>query len=174
MRRRPRESCAPVAVSSSPPRSFYAHTRSRGGHVAYLRAVTALFIACSDGRVAAPLAALQEQEGEQAADRLLLPGGPLVFTQAGTERRVALEFVRMQIDVHGLRRIYLVSHQDCQSYERALGGFGFDQQGLLVRDLQRVRVLLENAFPEVDVRCYLIPWRETNGGAASGEAEPVE
>jgi hypothetical protein len=139
-----------------------------------LPTVTALFIACSDGRVAAALAALQEQEGDPAADRLLLPGGPLVFTRPGTERRVALEFVRTQIDTHGLRRIVLVSHQDCQSYERVLGGFGFDQQGLLVRDLKRVRVLLENAFPEVDVRCFVIPWRETNGEAAFGAAEPVE
>jgi carbonic anhydrase len=136
--------------------------------------VSALFIACSDGRVATALASLQEQEGEPGADRLLLPGGPLVFTQPGTERRVALEFVRTQIDLHGLRHIYLVSHQDCQAYERALGGFGFDQQGLLVRDLKRVRVLLENAFTEVDVRCFVIPWRETDGSAAFGEAEPVE
>ncbi len=136
--------------------------------------MTALFIACSDGRVAASLAALQEKEGEGAADRLLVPGGPLVFTQAGTERRVALGCVRTQLDTHGIRRIYLVSHQDCQAYERALGGFGFDQQGLLVRDLKRVRVLLENAFPETDVRCFVIPWRETDGSAAFGEAEPVE
>ena len=136
--------------------------------------MTALFIACSDGRVAASLAALQEREDEQAADRLLVPGGPLVFTQAGTERRVALGCVRTQIDTHGIRRIYLVSHQDCQAYERALGGFGFDQQGLLVRDLKRVRVLLENAFPEADVRCFVIPWRETDGSAAFGEAEPVD
>jgi carbonic anhydrase len=136
--------------------------------------VSALFIACSDGRMAAALAWLQEQEGEPAADRLLLPGGPLVFTQPGTERRVALEFVRMQIDVHGIRRIYVVSHQDCQAYERALGGFGFDQRELLVRDLQRVRVLLENAFPDVDVRCFFIPWRENGVAAAFGEAEAVE
>jgi len=136
--------------------------------------VTALFIACSDGRVAAAFTALQEKEGEQAADRLFVPGGPLVFTQPGTERRVALECVRTQIDTHGIRRIYLVSHQDCRAYERALGGFGFDQQGLLVRDLRRVRVLLENAFPVVDVRCFVIPWRETDGSAAFGEAERVE
>jgi hypothetical protein len=135
--------------------------------------VTALFIACSDGRVAGSLAALQQKEGLEASDRLLLPGGPLVFTQPGTDRRVGLGFVRTQIDVHALKRIYLVSHQDCQAYERALGGFGFDQQGLLVRDLKRVRVLLENAFPGIDVHCYVIPWRETNGSAAFGEAEPV-
>lgn len=136
--------------------------------------MTALFIACSDGRVAAALAALQQSEGEEAADRVLLPGGPLVFTQPGTERRVALECVRTQLDAHGIRRICLVSHQDCRAYERALGGFGFDQRALLVRDLQRVRVLLENAFPGVEVHCFVIPWHETNGEAAFGEAEPVE
>lgn len=136
--------------------------------------MTALFIACSDGRLAASLAALQEQEGALDADRMLLPGGPLVLTQPGTERRVALEFVRLQIDLHGIRTLYLVSHQDCGAYERALGGFGFDQRELLVRDLQRVRMLLENAFPDTDVRCFLVPWRENGGGAGFGTAEPVE
>jgi carbonic anhydrase len=143
-------------------------------HLAYFRLVNALFIACSDGRVADALAALQEQEGESGADRLLVPGGPLVLTRPGNERRVALDCVRTQMDVHGIRTIYLVSHQDCAAYERALGGLGFDQRELLARDLQRVRALLENAFPDVDVRCFVIPWRENGGGAAFGAAEAVD
>ena len=80
--------------------------------------MTALFIACADGRVAAALAALQEKEGEADADRLLVPGGPLVLTRPGMERRVALDCVRTQIDLHGIRTVYLVSHQDCAAYEQ--------------------------------------------------------
>ena len=136
--------------------------------------MNALFIACSDGRVADALAALQEQEGEPSADRLLVPGGPLVFTLPGNERRVTLDFVRTQMDLHGIRTIYLVSHQDCTAYERALGGLGFDQRELLARDLRRVRALVENAFPDVDVRCFVIPWRENGAGAAFGAAEAVD
>ena len=45
--------------------------------------MSALFIACADGRVAAALAALQEKEGAPDADRLLVPGGPLVLTRPG-------------------------------------------------------------------------------------------
>lgn len=134
----------------------------------------ALFIACSDGQVAAALAALQEKEGEADADRFLVPGGPLVLTRPGMERRVALDFVRTQMDLHGIRTIYLVSHQDCSAYEHSLGGLGFDQQELLARDLRRVKALLENTFADVDVRCFVIPWRENGGLPSFGEAEPVE
>ena len=136
--------------------------------------MTALFIACSDGRVADALAALQEKEGAADADRFLVPGGPLVLTRPGMERRVALDSVRTQLDLHGIRTIYLVSHQDCPAYEHSLGGLGFDQQELLARDLRRVKALLENTFATVEVRCFFVPWRENGEVPSFGEAEPVE
>ena len=136
--------------------------------------MTALFIACADGLAAAALAALQEKEGETDADRFLVPGGPLVLTRPGMERRVALDCVRTQLDLHGIRTIYLVSHQDCSAYEHSLGGFGFDQQELLARDLRRVKTLLENTFADVEVRSFVIPWRENGAAPSFGAAEPVE
>ena len=136
--------------------------------------MTALFIACADGRASAALSALQEKEGETDADRFLVPGGPLVLTRPGMERRVALDFVRTQTDLHGIRTIYLVSHQDCSAYEHSLGGLGFDQQELLARDLRRVKALLENTFSDVEVHCFVIPWRENGEAPSFGEAEPVE
>ncbi len=144
------------------------------GLMPYSRAMNALFIACSDGRVAAVVRALQEKEGLLEADLFLVPGGPLVLTRPGMERRVALDCVRTQLEVHGTRTIYLVSHQDCAAYERALGGLGFDQQELLERDLRRVRTLLENTFSDVEVHCFIVPWRENGDGPGFGEAEPVE
>src|SRR5665647_1665099 len=45
-------------------------------HLAYCSAMTALFIACADGRVAPALAARQEKEGETGADRFLVPVSP--------------------------------------------------------------------------------------------------
>ena len=136
--------------------------------------MSALFIACADGAAAAALSALQEKEGETGADRFLVPGGPLVLTRPGMERRVALECVRTQIDLNGIRTIYLVSHQDCPAYEHSLGGLGFDQHELLARDLRRVKALLENTFTDVEVRCFIIPWRENGAAPSFGEAEPVE
>ena len=136
--------------------------------------MTALFIACADGRAAAALAALQEKEGETDADRFLVPGGPLVLTRPGMERRVALDCVRTQLDLHGIRTIYLVSHQDCPAYERSLGGLGFDQHELLARDLRRVKALLENTFTDAEVRCFIIAWRENGEAPSFSEAEPVE
>jgi carbonic anhydrase len=136
--------------------------------------MSALFIACSDGRIAASIDALQEKLEQADADRLLVPGGPLVFTRPGMERRVALDCVRTQLEVGSIRTIYVISHQECAAYQRALGGFGFDQQELLERDLARVRRLLENTFPDVDVKTYIIPWRENGRGPAFGDAEPLD
>ena len=62
------------------------------------------------------------------ANRLIVPGGPLPLTRPGSERRVALDCVREIVEVHDVRVIYVVAHQECAAYERALGGLGFDQQ----------------------------------------------
>ncbi len=122
----------------------------------------------------AALAALQEELGEPTADRLIVPGGPLHLTRPGMERRVTLECIRSLVESHDVRSIYLVSHQECTSYERALGGGAFDQRELLVRDLARVKALLEHTFSTVDVGCYLIPWVERGDDAGFGAAERVE
>jgi carbonic anhydrase len=133
-----------------------------------------LLIGCSDGRVAARQNALLAEVGHPDANRLMVPGGPLPLTRQGSERRVALECIREILEVHDVRVIYLVAHQECAAYERALGGLGFDQQELLERDLRRVKTLLETTFPGVDVRGYVIPWREAGEGAAYGPAAPVD
>jgi hypothetical protein len=141
---------------------------------AILAAMNTLLIGCSDGRVAARQAALLNDVGHPDANRLIVPGGPLPLTRTGSERRVALDCIREIVEVHDVRTIYVVAHQECAAYERALGGLGFDQQELLERDLRRVKALLETNFPGVDVRCYVIPWREDGEGAAYGPAAPVD
>jgi hypothetical protein len=132
-----------------------------------------LLIACSDGRVAPALDALQHRLHIEDADLLLLPGGPLALTRTGAERRVTRDQVSLQLEFHDIRRIVLVSHQDCLAYERALGGLGFDQQRILARDLLRVKADLENDYLGVDVECYVIPWHETAERASFGRAQLV-
>lgn len=87
---------------------------------------------------------------------------------------MVLDFVRRQLEDNGTRRVYLVSHQECAAYGRKLGGRGFDQQELLERDLVRAKTLLENTFRDVEVHCFVIPWRENGLGPAFGPAESVE
>jgi len=135
--------------------------------------MNSLLIACSDGRVAQALADLQQRLRIEDADRMLVPGGPLALTKTGAERRVARDCVGEIVSTHDVRRIVLVSHQDCFAYERALGGLGFDQREILERDLRRVRADLEHEHLGVEVECYVIPWREDEGGAAFGRAESV-
>ena len=141
---------------------------------AILAAMNTLLIGCSDGRVSARQNALLAELGHPDANRLIVPGGALPLTRPGSERRGALEYVREILEVHDVRTIFLVAHQECAAYERALGGLGFDQQELLERDLRRAKALLETTFPGVDVRCYVIPWREDGGGASYGPAAPVD
>jgi carbonic anhydrase len=133
-----------------------------------------LILACADGRLRTALRRLEEILEVDDSDQLLVPGGPLVLVRPGMERRVALSCMRTMVENVGVRRIVLVSHQDCKAYERALGGFGFDQIELLTRDLVRVRGLVENEWPSVAVEAYVIPWSEEGGVPAFGEPRPVD
>ena len=135
--------------------------------------MNSLLVACSDGRVAPALNDLQARLHIEDADRMLVPGGPLALTRTGAERRVARDSVSQIVKFHDIRRMVLVSHQDCFAYERALGGLGFDQQRILERDLRRVKAEVENDYLGVTVECYVIPWREDAEGAAFGRAELV-
>jgi hypothetical protein len=135
--------------------------------------MNSLLVACSDGRVAPALDDLQRRLHIEDADRLLVPGGPLALTRTGAERRVAKDSVSQIVNFHDIRRIVLVSHQDCFAYERALGGLGFDQQRILERDLRRVKADLEHDYLGATVECYVIPGREDAEGAAFGRAEQV-
>ena len=133
--------------------------------------MNSLLIACSEGRLTETLQRLQTRHRADGADRLLIPGGPLALTRPGMERRVALDCIRGLVEGNDIRRILLVSHQDCGAYERSLGGLGFDQREILERDLRRVRTLLETEFPGVEVGCWFVSWQENGHGAAFGEPE---
>jgi len=135
--------------------------------------MNSLLIACSDGRLAQALNELQRRLRIEEADRMLVPGGPLALTKTGAERRVARDCVAEIVATHDVKRIVLVSHQDCFAYERALGGLGFDQREILERDLRRVRAGLEHDHLGVEVECYVIPSVESDDGPAFGRAETV-
>lgn len=134
----------------------------------------ALLLACSDGRLTQVLEAFLVRRHAEAAERLLVPGGPLLLTRPGMQRRVALDCLHKLVEARAPRRILLVSHQDCAAYERALGGLGFDQREILERDLRRVRTLLENEFPEIEVSCWFVPLIEDGVGASFGEPRRVD
>jgi len=136
--------------------------------------MNALLVACSDGRLTAVLHTLQERLRIAGAERMLVPGGPLALAKTGAERRVARDCVSHIIETRGVRRVVLVSHQDCAAYDRALGGLGFDQQAILERDLRRVRAMLEDDYLGVEVECYVVPWREGADGPEFGAPQTVE
>jgi hypothetical protein len=90
------------------------------------------------------------------------------------ERRVAMECIRSLVEAGPARVVHLISHQGCSVYERALGGIGFDQREILERDLRRVRTLLENELPGVEVACWVVPWQEGEAGVGFGDPVRVD
>ena len=136
--------------------------------------MNAMLVACSEGRLSPVLDDLQRSLDIGGCHRMLVPGGPLALTKTGAERRVARDCVSSIVARYGVRRIVLVSHQDCFAYEVALGGLGFDQRSLLARDLRRVKAMLEDDFLGVAVECFVVPWREGAEGPEFGVPEPVE
>jgi len=133
-----------------------------------------LIVSCSDGDLAGPISTFSQRHHFEGADRMLIPGGPLLLTRPGMERRVALGCLRQLAEEKEVRRIAFVSHEGCAAYEKALGGLGYDQREILERDLRRVRTLIENEFPSIDVSCWLIARKERLEGPVWGEAERVE
>jgi hypothetical protein len=127
-----------------------------------------VLLSCSDGRLIEPLDRLRADHGLTPPHRFFVPGGPLMLARPGMERRVALDSLTTLVEGQRVRRLFLVSHQQCLAYERALGGFGFDQRELLERDLRRVRTVLESTFPQVQVFCFFIPWHDDDGRAGFG------
>lgn len=91
----------------------YEHTRIRAGA-----------IYCSDGRIGEHFDDfLQNGLGLPRYDRVALPGGPACLAghpQAHLEEQGVVDELKFLVDVHGLKRIVLIAHQNCAFYSSRL------------------------------------------------------
>jgi carbonic anhydrase len=111
------------------------------------------------------------------ADQELVEGGADIIRVAGVIKNVAqpkqsrdrdflLEMLKASYDLHGVRRFYLINHEDC-------GGYGLEdvpdsEEELAIHreDLRSAKATIKALFPDVEVLTYFM-W-------LSGKAELIE
>jgi hypothetical protein len=125
--------------------------------------IRAAAVHCSDGRYGAHMDEfVQEHLGLPRYDRLAIPGGAGCFAGHLTtwKEEAALEHqLDLLVEVHGLKRVILIAHQDCAFYTVRLKIAGAELERIQREDLvvaaQRVRRLhaeieVENWFARRD------------------------
>ena len=73
-------------------------------------------------------------------DRLALPGGPAALAEHAEtrlEHDAVADELKFLVEVHGLRRVVLIQHQNCAFYTNRLGLQGFDVERQQRDDLSR-------------------------------------
>ena len=136
--------------------------------------MTTLLVSCVDGRLRETLREFETRVGSEGGDRLLVPGGPLALTDRAAERDHVQGWIEAIVSGHGVRTIYLVSHQHCLAYERKLGGFFYDEREVIERDLRAVRSKLGDRLYSARVECFVVPWNEHLTGGGFGPAEALD
>ena len=116
-----------------------------------------LVVCCSDGRWHAQIEEFVEHEVDERADLLALPGGAAVvdpWNSSFDEARVFESAMRVFVEHHDLRAVWLISHHDCAYYK--LRHPELDERGRLARqraDLLRAAALLRERHVHLAARC---------------------
>jgi len=133
-----------------------------------------LIISCIDGRIRDRVRELEEKIGEKNSLWILVPGGPLAFSEPNTEIESLLSWIDTLITRQGVHKIVLASHQQCLAYGRKLGGFFHDEREILARDLAKAKKALLEKFFGIRVECYIVPWLDRESPGIFGPAEMID
>ncbi len=135
--------------------SSAAHYRARRSWSA--ERPSTLVVCCSDGRWHAQIEEFVEHEVDERADLFAVPGGAAVvdpWNSSFDEARVFDSAMRVFVEHHDLRAVWLISHQDCAYYK--LRHPELDERGRLARqraDLLRAAQLLKERHAHLEPRC---------------------
>jgi carbonic anhydrase len=116
-----------------------------------------LVVCCSDGRWHAQNSEFVAQEVDKRADLFAVPGGAAVvdpWSSSFDEARVFDNSMRLLVQYHELRTVWLISHHDCAYYK--VRHPELDEQARLVRqraDLLRAARLIKEGYPQLMLRC---------------------
>jgi len=124
-----------------------------------------LVVHCSDHRFQAALQEFLNQtlDLDGNYDLVAIPGGPQALTLVEYLPKLSwalTKWLRFLIDAHELKRIILISHQDCGWYKSLpFHLFGSsDPRQHQEEDLRRVKHAMAKDFPHMRVDLYFAGW----------------
>ena len=118
--------------------------------------VPALIICCKDYRYVQDIQQYFRRRGVRWYDLKATAGGLRALQDApALVRRWIMRDVQLVYRLHGVRRIYIVQHQDCAAYggSRAFGAFDSEVR-FHRRQFQRARRRLARALPKARVEGF--------------------
>jgi Putative carbonic anhydrase len=119
-----------------------------------------LVVCCSDGRWHAPIEEYVDHHVSEHADLYCVPGGPAAFdpwNSSFDEARVLDQAMRMFLEYHDLRGIWLMQHQGCAYYRMKHGAQ--DEAKIKERqivDLRRAHELIVERLPHMRVKLVYV------------------
>ena len=120
----------------------------------------ACLVYCMDFRLHDLLAKfLAEQElVEAGADIIRVAGAiqSMAQPQQSRDRDFLLEMLRVSYDLHGVRKFYLINHEDCGAYGLEDVPDSEEELATHRKDLKSARALVESLYPDVEVLTYFM------------------
>jgi carbonic anhydrase len=120
----------------------------------------AAVLCCFDQRIRLVTNKFLQRRQILKPDMIVVAGGAktLASPRNDFERDFILEQVRLAIQLHGAKRIFLMSHSDCATYG-GLAAFRGDPQAEAAhhkKELQKGVALLNERFPELKAEPYFV------------------
>ncbi|MGA8222343.1 MAG: hypothetical protein WB780_11870 [Candidatus Acidiferrales bacterium] len=100
-------------------------------------------------------------------DLMVIPGGPLsltLFEYMPKYSWASWKWFRFFVEMHGIRRLILIQHQDCAWYRTMPGHLhaSAEPRERQEQDLERVKTTLRKDFPNLTVELYYVGWDATD------------
>ena len=97
-------------------------------------------------------------------DLMVIPGGPLTLAPIEPFPKyhwATWNWTRFFVEIHKLRRLILIQHQDCGFYKSISAHLNIQPESLRTRqvdDLRRIRDSLGRELPQLTVDTYFASW----------------
>jgi carbonic anhydrase len=138
----------------------------------------AAVLCCFDERIRMAVNKFMRRRGIVRPDMIVVAGGAktLASPRNDFERDFILEQVRLSIELHAARQVWLMSHSDCATYG-GLAAFKGDRNAESAHhrnELQRAAELVQSKFPDAEVSCFFVTFEGIWQSEIEATAEVVQ
>lgn len=143
----------------------------------------AAVLCCFDQRIRQVVNKFLHRRGILRPDMIVVAGGAktLASPRNDFERDFILEQVRLSIELHATKQVWLMSHSDCATYG-GLAAFKGDRDAESAHhrnELQRAADLVQSKFPGLEISCFFVSfegiWQsEIKATAQIGQTQPSQ